>query len=337
MQPVKAVKNFLAKAGVNLATTDAEGNRQNVDSFNDGANKWKSGYKDGECGIAAVKGCKDLISNNLFLAKKIVVRLNESGFEERLYDHEVTLLWKNPSKRMNRVQFESLAVNNLLNEGNFYGKIRRVGIYPVEIIPATCGGVWRDKKKGLIYNLQYLTNYGGYVDNVVSENVPARDVLHVSALNPHDLWAESYPPMYYAYKSATIYGMSLDRISELLKQGGGNKYLETQLGFDAKKMENWVNEYENKFKGKQIVMELMPIVPGGTINAVPFANVDPGIVELLRFEVAEISRIFGVPQGLIGHHEKGSSERNANIVTADFTLLKKKSSASLRRSVYCRS
>ena len=42
-------------------------------------------------------------------------------------------------------------------------------------------------------------------------------------------------------------------------------------------------------------------------------------------KLLRLARIFGVPQSLIGHHEKGSSFRNANIVTADFTLhLRKK-------------
>ena len=57
---------------------------------------------------------------------------------------------------------------------------------------------------------------------------------------------------------------------------------------------------------------------------VGFANVDAGILELLRFEIAEVCRVYGTPQSLIGHHEKGSSIRNANIVTADFVSLKKR-------------
>ena len=72
---------------------------------------------------------------------------------------------------------------------------------------------------------------------------------------------------------------------------------------------------------------------GSTLVSPGFNNVDPNIIELLRFEIAEIARVYGVPQSLIGHHEKGSSIRNANIVTADFNSLKKKALIPYSRSI----
>ena len=280
-------------------------------------------YPDGQVGISAVKACVDLIASNLLLADKVVARKTPEGVEERLYDHDVSLLMKNPSKMMNRFQFEMLMVNNLLFNGNAYAKIRRVNNTAVELIPANL--VNTELREGrVLYNLEVLSKKGPIFGGFVNEKADQRNVLHISGLNPHHLWAVSYSPMHYAFRTATIYGMSLERIKTLMEQGGISRFMETEEGVDQDQLFAFVKRFTEEYKGKESKVDFAPIFPGGKMVQVPFANVDPGILDLLRFEVAEIARIFGAPQSLIGHHEKGSSMRNANIVTADFTSLKKK-------------
>ena len=109
-----------------------------------------------------------------------------------------------------------------------------------------------------------------------------------------------------------------------MKQGGYPNYLQLPPGTKFKDVAVWFKQFKGVFVDNGPIGNIAPSYPAATIAKVGFNNVDIGILDLFRFEVAEISRIYGVPQSLIGHHEKGSSVRNANIVTADFVSLKKK-------------
>ena len=109
-------------------------------------------YQKGQCGIGAVKACWDLISTHIAMADKYVVRVEEDGTYEILWDHDLTRLFKNPSKTMNAFQFETLMINMMLGKGNSYAIIRRSSrdkFTPIELIPADFADVYR--KNGKIY------------------------------------------------------------------------------------------------------------------------------------------------------------------------------------------
>ena len=282
-------------------------------------------YQDGRVGIPALKACVDLISSNLMLAKKIVVKVDEGGYYEYLPNDKVSMLFRNPSKTMNRFQWEMFMFNSILFKGNAYAYIRRSSkdkFTPVELIPADCGNI--DNVNGEIkYRLVLYNEKGSYFrHNQITTS--ARNVLHFSALNPFNEFGESYAPMYFAFLTATIYGESLSRVYQLIKQGSISRYLQLPEHYTNDKLERWADWYAENFTGQDKLIDFAPLLGGGAMVAVPPANVDPELLELMRFETAEVSRCMGVPQGLIGHFEKGSAVRNANIVTADFTALKKK-------------
>ena len=291
IQRAKSAYQAFSQGGIQLKEDG-----KNVDSFK-GTSGVYAGFRDGQCGIAAVKACVDLISTNLMMAKKVVVRYNEQGVEERLYDHEISKLFRNPNKSMNRFQFEMLLVNNLLFSGNAYAYIRRSStdkMTPVELIPATSQSVIR-KKGRLIYNLNLLqentmalnANIG--IGSTFNKDVDSRDVLHISALNPHDLWAQSYSPMRYAFNTATIYGISLDRMKQLLEQSSTTKFMEVPPNELNEDVLTWMKNSANALKGREHLLDFAPLYKGAKMVNVPFNNVDEGILELLRFEVAEIS------------------------------------------------
>ena len=279
----------------------------------------------GQGGIASIKACSDLISSNLALAEKYVVEIGDDGIVQPLPDHDVTRLFRNPSKQYNRFAWQLMMVGNLLMHGNAYAHIRRSGVdrrTPVELIPAGATNIQR-RNGQTIYWLQVPSkDYLGV--SYQTFEVPSTEVLHVCALNPSYATGLSPSPMSFAFQTASLYMESVERMLSIVKQSGYPHYLKLPDGIEFDAVVKWFGEFKQNFLDEGVLGNFAPLYGGSEMQSVGFANVDVGILEMLRFEIAEICRVFGVPQSLIGHHEKGSSVRNANIVTADFTALKKR-------------
>lgn len=279
----------------------------------------------GQGGLAAVKSCGDLITTNLAIAEKYVVEMDDRGVMRPLPDHDVTVLFGNPSKMYNRFAWELMMYWNVLQHGNAYAHIRRSGRdkrTPVELIPA--GATRVERRNGITrYWLSVpAKNYLGIGYETIE--VPSSEVLHICALNPSYATGLSPSPMSYAFKTASLYMEAVDRMLDLVKQGGYPHYLKLPEGVPFTDVVTWFQEFKANFLDKGVLGNFAPLYGGAEMQTAGFSNVDTGILEMLRFEIAEVARVFGVPQSLIGHHEKGSSVRNANIVTADFTALKKR-------------
>ena len=276
-------------------------------------------------GIPAVKGCIDLISTNIALAEKRIYSITTDGEKKEKPNHPLNTLIKNPSKRYNRFQWELIIWNMVLLHGNAYVLIKRSqrdGQTPVELVPCALSRLERLNGRLRYWLNEPATNFIGLQANTVE--VDERDVLHVTALNPNYLTGSSRSPMSFAFNTADLYFRGVTHLNDLLKQGGYPNYLQLPIGTKMKDVTAWWETFKEFFLDNGPIGNIAPTYPGSTLSKVGFSNVDLGILDLFRFDVAEISRIYGVPQSLIGHHEKGSSVRNANIVTADFTSLKKK-------------
>ena len=279
----------------------------------------------GQGGIASIKACSDLITSNLAIAEKYVVEIGDDGIVQPLPDHDVTKLFRNPSKMYNRFAWQMMMVGNLLQHGNAYAFIRRSGVdhrTPVELIPAGASNIQRRNGRTIYWLQVPAPNYLGI--GYQTFEVPDSEVLHICALNPSYATGLSPSPMSFAFQTATLYMESVDRMLSIVSQSGYPHYLKLPEGIAFGDVVKWFKEFKENFLDEGILGNFAPLYGGAEMQSVGFANVDVGILELLRFEIAEISRVFGVPQSLIGHHEKGSSVRNANIVTADFTALKKR-------------
>ena len=280
----------------------------------------------GTAGIAAIKACIDLAATGLALADKYVVEVDDDGFETALPDHPVSRLMRNPSRFFNQYTHDLAATNNLLRSGNAYMRIDRSGrdnVTPVRLTLAGCQRIQRRNGRRIYWLQTPSPDYLGQAFQ--TQPIDERSVIHVTALNPSWDTGVSPSPLAFAWRTASLYQEGLDRLLAMVRQGGYPHYLKVPPGTELTDVLAWFKDWKEFFLDKGVLGNFAPLYAGGEMQSAGWANVDPGLLDMFRFQIAEICRVIPTPQSLIGHHEKGSSVRNANIVMADFLALKKRS------------
>lgn len=277
--------------------------------------------------VPAAYGAINLLVEQIAVLPRRVVMVAEDGTEEPQHDHPITHLLAFPSRMIDPQQCWRMVLRQLIAHGNGYLWIRRHrGGAPMELVPANSVRTeWITSRRTpyLRYDLELLgTNaaggYGGRrVTNVFNGNVLA---FH----GPGYDGIRSPSPIRYAgrtmlsamlntvkrHENAVRKGVNSGNV--LMPKEGSPMYNWDHWTMSAEKLQADLGRAEKA--GKMIL--LAPGLEVGQLAAL--SALDLQLIEILRWGVEDVCRVFGVSPVRLGHFHEGMRARTFEQQAVDF-------------------
>ena len=257
---------------------------------------------------ACVSLISDSIANRPFYVAK-VDPTNPSSEGEFQKDHPINTLLKFPSSWMDRNLFWSTLMWDLLVSGNAYAYIRRHSKTrrPADLILAKRQTVInRGRNGGDVRYLLRLATESGL--NYVEVEDTRQNIIQVHGSGYNVDRASSDSPIVYAGRSAlrlaklagnyqdAIYTNSPHQRGFLQsKEGGGDQDFEViQKGLMSQ-------------KGVEQATSVRTLPHGWVFEKAEFTTIDLAVIDVMRWTVEDIARLYGVPPHMIGHMESNNA------------------------------
>ena len=252
--------------------------------------------------LSAVYACVRILSETLAMLPFVLYRQRSDGGKDRITDHWLyTLLAKRPSRWQNAFEWREMMQGHLALRGNAYNQILSNSKGEIaELIP-----VHPDK-----INIELLDN-GDYRYRVtdrqgIARPVPRGDIWHLKGLSSDGLLGLS--PIELAREN---FGMAL------AAQDYGARFFAN----DAKPTGGWV-EFPGSFKdknAKEVFREgfqaaqsganrgkLLVLENGMKYHEVGVTNKDAQFLELRKFQITDVARVFRVPPHMIADLDRAT-------------------------------
>lgn len=230
---------------------------------------------------------------------------------------QTSYIWRRPNPEVSKAAFWITVFTHLALTGNVYLYVvtvpdrptrRPVELWPIEPRRVRVG---RDKAGAKIYEIDSTIVEKDYVNG--------GNIVHVADMSYDGIRGLS--PLQ-AGKQALGLAMSAEEYAgRWFGQGTGvDAYLTTDQALTAAQAEQYSAMWE-QFKGTENAHKL-PVMAGGIKWMTTDLNPeDSQLLATRQFQVAEVSRLFGVPEHLLGSHDKQSSwgtgiaEQNRGLLT----------------------
>ena len=226
--------------------------------------------------------------------------------------HPVSELLRKPSAILDPWLFWEQMFRCLFGGGNAYAWIRRDGHgRPIELVPATTTGngpAWvktRDGIVGVEYTLSLWDDGETRLEGVSSGDVVA---LHGPGFN--GLTSPS-PVQYAARRTLEVMDQASKHQSDLLRGGGLRAAIETDVKmldpeFIKKHREQLLEQLRETYSEAREEGRIPVLPPGFTMaSSGGMSVVDIQVIELLRWSVEDIARVWNVPPRLLHHYHEG--------------------------------
>lgn len=278
----------------------------------------------GLAAVPAVYGAVNLLSDQISLLNPVV----RVGKYDVRPNHPVSfLLSEQPSRLVNKVQFWRMMIRLYALHGNAFGYIRRDFTRRIvtEIIPAYCHRVhWVQNRSARVptqrYSLQLLgrdaygaLNFNTHVD------ADARDVITYHGPGYNGLTSPS-PVRYAAQSILTVMTKVLDHERQLLAfDDNSNLFIktDTELGFEQ--YEKARDSIEEQVKGVREEGRIPQLPPGISLERFQMLTAtDLRLIELLKWGVEDICRIWQVPPLRLAHYYQGMRVAGVENQAVDF-------------------
>ena len=278
----------------------------------------------GLAAVPAVYGAVNLLSDQISLLNPIVRR----GEYELFPNHPVSqLLSKRPSRLFNKVQYRRIMTRLYSLHGNAYAYIRRRAYgdrrYAIELVPAYCHRVhWVEQRSSptQMYSLQLVGRdmYGGITFSQHVE-APARDVVTYHGPGYNGLTSPS-PVQFAARQIVGIMGKVLQHQDQLLTlDDNSSLYMKSDLGIAYDQWENARETVENQIKGVREQDRIPMLPPGVDLERFQMLNAnDLRLIELLKWGVEDVCRIWQVPPARLAHYYQGMRVAGVENQAVDF-------------------
>ncbi|MCL2071176.1 MAG: phage portal protein [Oscillospiraceae bacterium] len=255
---------------------------------------------------AAVYACIRVVSEAVAGLPLNVYIHKENGSKLVTEHHLYNLLHNAPNPEMTSFTFRETLMGHLLTYGNAYAQILRdnsgkvVALYP--LLPNKID-VWRSDNGDIYYT--YYRDRDETKPQEKSGGVTLRkdQVLHIPGLSFNGL--VGYSPIAYA-KNAVGLAIATETYGASFFANGGNPSgvieTETEVSDPTKLRDTW----EVIHKGSRNSNKVAILEKGTKYTPISISPEHAQFLETRKFQIGEISRIFGVPPHMIGDLEKSS-------------------------------
>jgi len=290
--------------------------------------------RDSMLSFSAVYGCVNVISSDVGKLPMTIEREADDGSRELIPRHPAALLFYKPNHYQTSLDFLQQIMSSVLLAGNAYALLERDQRGVVNAMhPLNPAHVWplvNDATGDVYYRLTLsqstpllgpLTQESLIKDKENTWVVPARNIFH------HRVMTVEHPligvtPLFAAGMSATV-GMnaasgSADFLARMPRPSGvlqSPGKIEPALAQKLK--EDWAKNFSGMNAG-------LPAVLGGGLEWKPLtvSAVDMQVIDLLRWSVEDIARVYRVPPFMLGELGKASyknSERRTSTASSTST------------------
>jgi HK97 family phage portal protein len=257
--------------------------------------------------FSAVYGCVNIISSDIAKLPIKLWRKQAKGGRKLADDHPIYALLQNPNPYQTHVDFFAYFYVSLLLAGNVYilcgrderGVINRMDVlnpYYVRPLVADTGDVYY--QIGSSASLPLVTDFPQ--DGAI---VPAREVIH------HRIMCVDHPlvgvtPLYAAAMSATVGLRANTASAEFFSNMARPSGVLTAPGKVSKELADrlrteWDQNYGPGRWGKTAMLG-----DGLKWERITLSAVDSQLIELLKWGVSDVARVYRVPSFLLGELEK---------------------------------
>ncbi len=278
--------------------------------------------------VPAAYAAVNLLTDQLSMLPRRVV--DEKGMS---VDHWINALLAHPSRIVDTFQFWQIMHRAYIAHGNSYAWIRRdfVTKRPIELVPALCNRAefmqsrWAPYVRYSLHLLGSGAGYGfGYAFNRhIEANSP--DVIAFHAPGFDGLYSPS--PIRYAAQNMLEAMQQVTEHHKNLLQEGINAGMALTMEPDAKKSYQYaIDEFDRinksikeQYKGARNSGKLPFLPPGVTLTRVQaLSALDLQLIELLKWGVEDIARVFGLSPIRLGHYYEGMRVAGFEMQSADF-------------------
>ena len=279
--------------------------------------------------IPAAYAAITLLSSTMAQLPRLVVRVRDGADDDWLADddHPISVLLRQPSISIDPWLFWEMTFRDLFSNGNAYAYIwRDPQDRPIGLIPATAKKVqWGRSSSGprKLYDLD-LVGSEGTLRRSTMENVMARDVIALHGPGSDGLQSPS-PIAYAASRTLSLMEEAMTRQqAELSGPNLRNVITAVPELIDlAPEVLKDLKETLSKTYGEARQAGKVPALPPGfnISSTAGLSAVDMQIIQLLRYGVEDIARVFGLPPRVIGHYHEGFRATRYEAQQADFERL----------------
>lgn len=259
---------------------------------------------------AAVSACQRVLVTT---AAYMPVHATRKQGRSRVFLDPQPSIVRRPSARVTRRNWVAQVVRSMVSEGNAYGQVVAVDqrSYPTQVEVLGARSVsWRP-----VNGVETL-----HVDNKPAEKWPLGDIIHIPssafmvpganyAANPVDLARESIGT-----------GLAAERFGASFF--GTDAHPSAIIKADANLTKPQAEEIKAAFIAAQQGREPAVFGSGLTYEAIQLNPKDSQFIDLMRFEVEQACRFFGVPPSMVYSSISGQAVTYSNVSQADLQFLK---------------
>jgi len=292
--------NFLGSLGLEQRSTLAAPDQWFLDAL--GAAPTKSGASVNErtaLNVSGVLACVKVLAESVASLPLHVYQRTGSG-KERASDHALyTLLHTQPNPEMTSFIFRETLMSHLLLWGNAFAAIeydkggRVKGLWPM--LPDRTKV---ERRAGL---LRYITQDG----NGAEVEFSADEVLHIPGLGFNGL--TGYSPVHMA-REAIGFALSAEEYGARLFSNGARPggFISSPLEMSDEARKRFLRSWQQGYQGGSNAHKIALLEGGMKFEAVGLPPEDAQFLQLRKFQLNEIARIYRVPPHMVGDLEKSS-------------------------------
>ena len=286
------------------------------------------GTRGGAQSVPAAYAAVNLLTDQLSMLPRRVV--DEKGMP---VGHWLDALLKFPSRIVDPFQFWQIMHRSYIAHGNSYAWIRRdfVTKRPIELVPAICNRAeFRQSRWApyVRYSLHLLGSGAGYVFGFAfNRHIEANssDVIAFHAPGFDGLYSPS-PIRYAAQPMLEAMREVTEHHKNMLKEGINSGMALTMEPDATKSYQYALDEFDRinesvkeQYKGARNSGKLPFLPPAVTLTRVQaLSALDLQLIELLKWGVEDIARVFGVSPIRLGHYYEGMRVTGFEMQSADF-------------------
>ena len=260
--------------------------------------------------VPAANACVSILAGTLArLPYDVTVR---GPVREPVAEHPLTALLAAPSQTLDPLLFWESMGRALHTHGNAFALIRRsTGGVPLELVLAD-GATIQRRQGRLVYTLSLAadTDHRAFLGAARAETVtvPAADVLHLAG--PGYDWRTGLAPSPILFQARNALGMwlsaSAHHASSLARGAHTPLMFKTDPGISSDEVQTVREEIEERYAGFMRAGTSPVLLPGLEPVRTGFSSIDLQLVDILKFSIEDIARVWMVPLFLLQHFEKSS-------------------------------
>lgn len=276
--------------------------------------------------VPAAYAAINLLTEQIASLPRRVVRVQEDETKPQMM-HPVTELLEFPSRILDPQQFWRMLIRAYVGYGNGFAYIRRDphSKRPTELVPASCSAIeWRQTSRDSArqqYTIELMgSGAGGFGSGNPRSALPS-SVLGFHGPGYNGLFSLS-PISYAGQLILSAVRHTVKRQESSVKRGiGSSNVLKPEEGaLDS--YEKWKQAAANlqeQYGATDSAGKMMLLPPGVEVAQLqPITAMDLQLIELLKWGVEEIARVFGVSPVRLGHYQEGMRARTFEAQAVDF-------------------